>query len=346
MLDAYMLGASLYVPATHPKLASILAGTAYPQARSLIACTEDAIGEAEVDDALERIRGLLARLPALTSGPLRFVRPRNLEVLIQLLAMPGIERIHGFVIPKADHRTLPAYLEALERTGHVFMPTIETSAAFDVAAMVAMREVLDRDRIRERCLAIRIGGNDLLRVLGMRRPLNSTIYDTPVGALIPQLVMMFKPYGFKMTGAVMDQFNAPELLAEEARRDRLMGLDGKSAVHPRQVEVIEAVFAVAACELAAAHAVLDPEAPAVFQIDGTMLEAAVHRPWAEAVMKRHAALTHTRPRQAAEDRGADDRDAVCGVDFHAKILTPSSGDEHASGCHQLHDQQAPARLLG
>lgn len=288
MLNAYMLGASLYIPATHEKLGRVLSGKAHPNARSLIACTEDAVGASDVDFALEQIREVLPHLPGSGAGPLRFIRPRNLEVLAVLLGMPGIERIHGFVIPKADHHSLPAYLKLLSHSDHVFMPTIETEAAFDTGAMIALRALLARAEVRERCLAIRIGGNDLLRLLGMRRPLDRTIYETPIGALIPQLVMTFKPHGFKLTGPVMDQLNSPELLVEETLRDQLMGLDGKSAIHPCQIDPIESVFTVAASELAAAREVLSPTAPTVFQFDGAMLETIIHREWAEGVLKRHA----------------------------------------------------------
>lgn len=264
MISAHMLGASLYIPATHDKLAGTIIGTTSPRARSVIVCTEDSILVTDLQIALQRIREILGELRVYCAGPLRFIRPRNPDVLEELLRMPGIERIHGFVIPKADHRTLPAYLNLLNGTNHLFMPTIETDAAFDTGAMIALRNHLSRAEVRDRCLAIRIGGNDLLRLLGMRRPLDRTIYDTPIGALIPQLVMTFKSRGFNLTGPVMDQIDSPNLLLDETKRDKLMGLEGKSAIHPCQIDPIESVFRVTTEDLAVASEVLTNGAPAVF----------------------------------------------------------------------------------
>jgi hypothetical protein len=43
MLDAYRLGGSLYVPATHRDVLNIANGLKWPELRSVIFCTEDAI---------------------------------------------------------------------------------------------------------------------------------------------------------------------------------------------------------------------------------------------------------------------------------------------------------------
>ncbi|MGQ0621722.1 MAG: HpcH/HpaI aldolase/citrate lyase family protein [Panacagrimonas sp.] len=285
MLDPALLGASLYVPATHPRLEQVLDGRA-SAARSVIACTEDAVAEADVGAALTQLRRVLALLPPKTRAPLRFVRVRSPEVLIELLAMPGVERLHGVVIPKADRSTLPLYLRALEGHDLMMMPTLETAAVFDPAEMRAFRRLLSKPAVRERCLALRIGGNDLLCLLGMRRPRSCTLYETPMGALIANLVLTFRPHGFALTAPVFEYLDEPALLLAETRRDRAMGLVGKSAIHPSQIGIIESGFKLCDRELAAARAVLDDGAPAVFKFDGAMLEPAVHRQWAASVLDR------------------------------------------------------------
>lgn len=287
MRDVFASGAALYTPATHRDLGRLFIGSAVPGLGTTIACTEDAIRDDELEAALDLLQDVLHRLPAGTQGPLRYVRPRNPDVLKRLLAMPGIEKVDGFVLPKADAQSLPTYLELLDQTSHAFMPTIETESAFSASAMLDLRALLCRARVRERCAAVRIGGNDLLRILGMRRPAECTLYDTPIGALIPQLVMTFKPMGFRMTGSVLDRLDGPDLLSREAALDRRMGLDGKSAVHPAQVELIDGAFRITAQELHAATALLDPSAPAVFRMAGVMQEPAVHRAWANAVLRTH-----------------------------------------------------------
>ena len=286
MFEAHRLGASLYVPAVHPKLECALLGRAYPGVRSLIACTEDSIAEHQLETALLRISEVLGELPNRSVGPLRFIRPRNREVLQALLAMPGIERVHGFVLPKADHHSLPGYLRVLGMRDFALMPTLETAATFELSAMRALRKMLLAPASKARCLALRIGGNDLLALLGMRRPRNVSIYQTPIGALIPQLVMCFKPHGFQLTGPVFDYLEGFDTLLAEAQQDRYMGLVGKTAIHPSQVSTIESVFQVCDREMAAAQALLGHASSAVLKFDGAMLEHAVHSDWARGVLRR------------------------------------------------------------
>ena len=52
MLNLPALGASLYVPATHPDLAAIAAGNKLADVRSIIFCTEDAVNETDLGAAL------------------------------------------------------------------------------------------------------------------------------------------------------------------------------------------------------------------------------------------------------------------------------------------------------
>lgn len=285
VLDPHRLGASLYVPAIHPKLTSVFRGDTYSDVRSLIACTEDAIAEHQLDSALACLKAVLPTLPPRELGPLRFIRPRSVEVLQAVLGLAGIERVHGFVLPKIDHGTISGYLAALGERNFAIMPTLETAAAFEPDAMRALRTLLLQPAHKARCLALRIGGNDLLALLGIRRALNTSIYQTPIGALIPQLVMCFRPHGFQLTGPVFDGLESMDTLRAEAMQDRHMGLIGKTAIHPSQTGVIESVFRVSECELAAANALLSSEAP-VIKFDGSMLERTVHSEWARTILQR------------------------------------------------------------
>jgi citrate lyase beta subunit len=169
MLKEYLaLGASLYVPATHPYLAEIGNGLRLPQLRSVIFCTEDAISPEDLERAMERLAETLPRLGE--QGPARFVRVRNPKVLAQLIATAGVEALQGFVLPKATPDSLDDYLRQLP-PAHRFrlMPTLETAETFDQREMVRFRQFLLQPHVRSQILALRIGGSDLLRLLGVRR---------------------------------------------------------------------------------------------------------------------------------------------------------------------------------
>lgn len=290
MSDFRRLGASLYVPAIHPGLADVMCGLHPSNPRSVIVCTEDAIADADVDIAIGRLRGVLSGLPTLSAGPLRFVRPRSPSLLRQIVRMPGIERVHGFVIPKADANTLPAYLRALGRRPYRLMPILETAAIFDGNGLRDIRRVLEQPAVRPRVSALRIGGNDLLRLLGLKRLPGHSVYETPLGMLIPLLVMAFRPHGFRLTGVACDDFSDVELLRRETRQDRLMGLVGKTAIHPAQIPVIEDEFTVSESDLATAEALVRRASGGAFGMSGMMLEPAVHLAWAMDVIATSKAL--------------------------------------------------------
>jgi citrate lyase beta subunit len=293
MMQALSLGASLYVPATRPDLVAIGNRVKYPALRSVIYCTEDAVHADELARALDQ---LAAALPRLEPSPLRrFVRVRNPAVLRAVLGMDGAGQLAGFVLPKITSRNLAEYLALLEPAEtFALMPTLETAEVFDPAEMMTLRTLLLAERCRHRVLSLRIGGNDLLHLLGLRRPADRTLYATPLGSIIGQLVTLFRPHGLNLTGPVFEYLDHPALLARETRRDLACGLFGKSAVHPEQVPVIEAEYRVHAPELDAARRILETDAPPVFRLHGAMCEPTTHRTWAELICTR-AELYGVRP---------------------------------------------------
>jgi citrate lyase beta subunit len=279
------LGASLYVPATRDDLAPIANGRKYPSLRSVIFCTEDAVRPDELHRALDNLKSLLPGLEP--SELLRFVRVRNPLVLHALLEMDAVERLTGFVLPKVTRHNLEQYLPAFT-SPHQFevMPTLETVEVFDPQEMAILRQMLLQPVYRDRVLSLRIGGNDLFNLLGMRRPRGRTIYRTPLGPVISQLVTTFLPYGFNATGPVFEYLDQQKVLECEVRNDLAQGLFGKTAIHPRQVALIERHYRVRPCEVQMAERILDETSPAVFRSCDAMCEPATHRRWAAQVLDR------------------------------------------------------------
>jgi len=275
------LGASLYVPATHKNLAQIASG----DLRSVIFCTEDALNSSELPAALANLQAVLPLLP--NDGlRQRFVRVRNLDVLDALLQMPGIEHLTGFVIPKATRHNFPAYFAALRHTQHLLMPTLETVEVFDDQEMVLFRACLQQPEVQGRILALRIGGNDLLALLGIRRPRALSIYRTPLGLVIAKLTTLFRPYGFALTAPVFEHLDNSALLAEELAEDLAHGMVGKTAIHPSQVGLIDQHYRVPHADIEVALRVMDAAAPAVFKMHDSMCEVATHSAWAKSVVER------------------------------------------------------------
>lgn len=277
------LGASLYVPATRPDLAAVANGERHPDLKSVILCTEDSIKPGQVEAALGNLRECLPQI--VRKHPLVFVRPRNAEVLGRILEMTGVRRIDGFVLPKVTRDSLTSYAAMIPER-FLMMPTVETREAFDPAAITGLRVAMSEPGIMKRILAVRIGGNDLLNLLGIRRLPGRTIYDTAAGPVVASLVAAFRPFGFPLTAPVFDDFGDAETLNEEVVRDVEHGLVGKTAIHPSQVSRIESHYRVHNADLAMARRVLDGDSPAVFQVNGIMCEPATHSAWARSILER------------------------------------------------------------
>ena len=285
MIEAIELGATLYVPAIKKNLVNIANGYKYPQLRSMIFCTEDSIHAKDIAQALINISQLLPQLER--SHKLHFIRVRNPDILEKLLELPDIERITGFVFPKLDLSNVDDYFSLVAGKGFKNMPTLETKAVFEQAKMSALRDDLITKNYQQEILALRIGGNDLLQHLGLRRTQDKTVYETPLGLVIYQLINTFKPYGFELTAPVFEHLNNLSVLQQETLHDISCGLIGKTAIHPQQIIEIEQSYQVKEADLTVAKAILDDSAAAVFKMNDAMCEVATHRVWANSIIKRY-----------------------------------------------------------
>ncbi len=286
MLSALSLGATMYMPATRTDVWSVVKGEKFPQLRSVVICLEDAVAEHEVTTALANLRILLLHLKneaLLEQHPHVFVRPRNLEMAKELAQWSHITLVDGMVIPKFDIKNLIEWNSTLPPSLKL-MPTLESAETFDMVAIRELRQALQTDFRPP--LALRIGGNDLLNCLGLRRAADRTIYHTPIGQLIASLCGQFIPFGFALSAPVCDHFSNIQLLQDELSIDIQHGLSGKTIIHPTQIDIVHNAYRVEAQELIEATKVLDRNAKAVFECHGSMLEPATHRHWAERIIER------------------------------------------------------------
>jgi citrate lyase beta subunit len=286
-LRAVELGATLYCPASHYRLEDVLRGRHLPRARSVVVCTEDSLNEAQAPAAVEKLRAVLTETESRRLRDRLFLRPRSVEVLQTLLEAGALAGFAGIVIPKATVERFEAHAAQLAAHPHLgLMPTLETREMLDASGRRALRRAMEESPLRDRILACRIGGNDLMALLRLRRPRGRTIYETPLRSVIEQLVTSFAPAGFDLSGPVCELLDAPDILAREVEIDLEHGLLGKTAIHPGQIEVIEGAMRVDPEDLGAAKQILAEDAPGVFAASNRMCEPATHRPWAERLLER------------------------------------------------------------
>ena len=282
-MKAINLGATLYVPATRKDIVMVAMGS-NPELRSMVICLEDSVSETDVEEAKYNFTNTLAYFQENDPALIVYARPRSVSMLLWMLKQPGIDMIDGFVIPKVNSKTLHQWLSALMTCNHDFMPTLECGEVFDRNALISMREQLMP--YQARVTAIRIGGNDILNVLGVRRSRYRTAYDGPLGHVIRDITSTFIPSGFSVSAPVFEHYGSLDLLAQEVEQDIEHGLLTKTAIHPAQLKVIHDMYRPSAQEMLEAKTIMKNNPPAVFGSNGSMCEPATHANWAANILER------------------------------------------------------------
>lgn len=284
LVNGYRLGATLYMPIVHPKVTECLSGESVFPAPSVVLCLEDALAEDDVSKGLDILRRMLSG-PAFSTPSQVFVRPRSLGMALELAAWEGICRIDGFVAPKVVPETAEAWLDLATQADLRLMPTLESAGFFDPARIIALREIFDGFN-PTRIAALRLGGNDLLGAMALRREAGVTSWEGPLAWFLSMASSILISAGYPVSAPVYDVIEDTETLAREVARDVAAGFISKTAIHPVQVPVISSAFAVSMAEAEQAQAILDNEAAAVFQIGGVMCEPSTHLGWAERILAR------------------------------------------------------------
>lgn len=290
-LSPWRLGATLYMPATRTDIADVILHNKIAGLRSLVICLEDAVSEADIPLARRQLRVLLTQLAAEKQRqgnahwPLIFVRPRDSVMGAELTADWDLSAVDGLVLPKFTLESLPLWWAMVKETHLCMMPTLETENVFDVHQMSALADTLIQHPCRSRIIALRIGGNDLMNGISLRRSRDFTLYDTPMGYVIKMLVAVFASRDFSLTAPVCEHIDDQTMMERELALDMLHGLVGKTAIHPNQIGKIEAALMVSASDHADALRILN-SSQAVFKSQGAMCEPATHRRWASAILAR------------------------------------------------------------
>ncbi|MFF5159972.1 HpcH/HpaI aldolase/citrate lyase family protein [Streptomyces sp. NPDC000348] len=220
------LGATLYSPATRPRLADDVVKQGGRGVVSMVLCLEDSIDDAEVTAGEENLVRQFTDLAGRPGAdlPLLFIRvrtPGQIPDLVRRLG-PAVPLLSGFVLPKfTAERGLP-FLEALATaeagSGHRLfaMPVLESPELLYRESRVETLEGIFRavDKYRDRVLALRLGVTDFCSSYGLRRGPDMTAYDVQVVAsVISDVVNMLARAdgtGFTVTGPVWEYFRVQE----------------------------------------------------------------------------------------------------------------------------------------
>ncbi len=298
---AIELGATMYIPATHAQLWEVTQGIKFPLIKSIAVCLEDAVLEADVQTAMVNLKHLLQKrleFPSL-KAPAIFIRPRNIEMAKHIVDWDLNQTFNGMILPKFNIHNLTSWMDVLPANLQ-YMPTLETKEIFDISHNIELYQALKYDFHKTLCL--RVGGNDLLSCLNLRRPKNTTIYQTPVGILISQLAGLFIPNGFQLSSPVCEHFENTQLLMQELAQDMNNGIYTKTAIHPSQIGHIHLALQVLPEEFHEAQQILAHDAKSVFKSHGSMIEPATHKNWAEMILLRYKTFGLVKSPHATQDK--------------------------------------------
>lgn len=220
-LLAVALGATLYVPATRDDLAATIRRRAGRGVCSMVIDLEDAVADHEVEFAEAQAVAVLDQLAGEPDpNPLLFVRVRDAAAITRIADAlgPGAAALTGFVFPKFDSATGPAYFAALGEAARLLARPVFAMPVLESATLVH-RQTRDHELAliaellaahREQVLAVRVGATDMCATFGIRRDRDLTIYDVRVVAdVIADIVNYLgraDGSGFVITGPVWEYF--------------------------------------------------------------------------------------------------------------------------------------------
>ena len=330
----YCLGATLYMPGTKDIREKII--NKQLPVTSFVMCCEDAIKEEDLPAAEQNILDTMDYFAdQIEAGritqddiPLIFMRIRNPEQFknfVPRLTKRQANLLTGFNFPKFNSRNALGVLRTLVETNARLgvllygMPILEGEE-------IAFRESRDQELLllrnilepyKELILNIRVGGTDMSSLFGVRRGINSTVYDImPVRDALSDVLNAFNRFNdYCVSAAVWEYFRAyknddiddvikrnfhsalikgqdivnPAIdgLLKEVMLDRANGFVGKTIIHPTHAKFVNAMFTVVEEEYKDALQILATSGGVIkSEGGGKMNEIGPHHRWAEKIVKR------------------------------------------------------------
>ena len=258
----------LYLPASNER--ALEKAKALP-ADAIIFDLEDAVAPDAKEEARENAKA------ALQSGD---YGNRELVVRINAMDTPWFAQdLKQACLSKADAVLVPKILNAQDIVQITdFMEDQDASLDIQLWAMIEMPQAilklaeiaaLGRQR---RLTTFVMGFNDLAKE--MRADHDRAIF----GSVMTQTVIAARAYGLNVLDSVYNDFHDPDGLAAECMEAKKLGFDGKTLIHPAQIETANRVFAPSADAITEAEAIIaafaDPinAGKGVIVVDGKMTE--------------------------------------------------------------------------
>ena len=279
----------LYVPATNDKALAKIATLACD---AVVIDLEDAVAPQDKAAAREKLGAIFANRPGKRCEMIIRVNALASEWGSDDLAAAAACEPDGILLPKVD--TARDIIEAGDVLDDAFAPEsvrlwamIETPKALLNIGAIAE---LGRDPASQLACFV-AGTNDLAKETGVLA-LPDRRYMVP---WLMQILLAARAGGLDVVDGVFNDFRDADGLARECAEAVAMGFDGKSVIHPAQIEAVNKSFSPSEVALTEARAIRDafarPEnaGKGVIGLDGRMVER-LHLAQAERLLAKAGAI--------------------------------------------------------
>jgi len=261
--DLFAVRSVLFLPASNPRAIEKARGLS---ADLVVLDLEDAVKPADKDAAREAAVDAVA-----TDWPMPVairVNGAGTEWHSADLDAVAHSRADLFVIPRAASADLVR--DAREAVGKPVLAMIETAAG-----------VLAAPAIAPETAGLIAGTNDLRADL--RLPLDAR--REPISASLQMIVLSARAAGVAVFDGVFNGLTDPEGFEAECRDGRALGFDGKSLIHPNQIEPCNRLFGPSEEELQRARTLIEAFHGGAERMGDEMIER-MHYEAAERVLAR------------------------------------------------------------
>ena len=249
-VDLFAIRSILFLPASNPRA---IAKARESAADLVVLDLEDAVKPEDKDMARAAAVDAVADdwpMPV----AIRINGRRSEWYGLDLLAMAH-SKAQFIVIPRAESKH--ELHDARSHSGRPVAAMIETARGVIAAASIA-----------EEATALIAGTNDLRADL--RLPLDST--REPISTALQLIMLAARAAGIPAFDGVFNKLTDPEGFAAECEDGRRLGFDGKSLIHPDQIEPCNRLFGPSELEVARARKLVEAFSGGAERFEDAMIE--------------------------------------------------------------------------
>lgn len=265
----------LFMPGNNPGMvqnAGILG------ADSIILDLEDAVSLAEKDSARILVRNAIKTVNFYSSEVVVRINPMSTEYAEEDIREIAKAKPDAFLVAKAteeDIEKIDELLSRIERDNRFELGSIKLFPLIETA--FGLENVYDIVKSSKRNIGVLLGAEDLTADLGVKR----TKEGEEIFYARTKVASVCKALKVDAIDTPFTDLTDQSAFIRDIQKAKALGMTGKAAINPRQLDTIHEVFAPTAEEIHYAKRVMDAmeeakqEGKGVFSLDGKMVDAPI-----------------------------------------------------------------------